>query len=201
MMPLIASSSNAIWTGVKSNSGTIEAIAAVLNLLLVIFFFFRERRDYSDRENARIQGEAYDKWYNLLVRERAIDALDDYYDSIEKIVSNNNSRNNQITFDYVDDIQRIKEIFAKNKRIFVPILSFFDENLKSSVWKRIQESHDQILIKYEEYALGNDSSKNKIFEIINETKTSTYKDLYEYDKTRLKESVNYKKRKKDISPS
>lgn len=43
MILLIASPSNAMWNGIAENSGAIEAIAAVLNLALVIVFFFRDK--------------------------------------------------------------------------------------------------------------------------------------------------------------
>lgn len=86
-MLLTASSSNALGNGISDISGVIEAIAAVFNLLLVVYFFFKDKKEFRKRENVRIKEQTYGSWYNLLVRERLLESLDDYFNKIEKIIT------------------------------------------------------------------------------------------------------------------
>ena len=88
----------------------------------------------------------------------------------------------------ISGINEIKNIISRNKRIFIPILALFSEELKQDVWNTLQESNDQILSEYEQFMYGK-QSKNTIYEIINETKTTTYKKLYEYNLKKLREII------------
>ena len=62
MMLLTASPSNGSWNNVVNISGTIEAIAAILNILLVVYFFLKDKEEFRERERERIKEQAYDKW-------------------------------------------------------------------------------------------------------------------------------------------
>ena len=187
-MLLTASPSNGSWNNVVNISGTIEAIAAILNILLVVYFFLRDKQEFRDREKERIKEQAYDKWYNLLVLERMLETLDIFFKDIESVVSRSKQGNGIEMVELISGINEIKNIISRNKRIFIPILALFSEELKQDVWNTLQESNDQILSEYEQFMYGK-QSKNTIYEIINETKTTTYKKLYEYNLKKLREII------------
>lgn len=187
-MLLTASPSNAFWSNIVNNSGAIEAIAAILNILLVVYFFLRDKQEFRDREKERIKEQAYDKWYNLLVLERMLETLDIFFKDIESVVSRSKQGNGIEMVELISGINEIKNIISRNKRIFIPILALFSEELKQDVWNTLQESNDQILSEYEQFMYGK-QSKNTIYEIINETKTTTYKKLYEYNLKKIREII------------
>ena len=187
-MLLTASPSNAFWSNIVNNSGAIEAIAAILNILLVVYFFLRDKQEFRDREKERIKEQAYDKWYNLLVLERMLETLDIFFKDIESVVSRSKQGNGIEMVELISGINEIKNIISRNKRIFIPILALFSEELKQDVWNTLQESNDQILSEYEQFMYGK-QSKNTIYAIINETKTTTYKKLYEYNLKKLREII------------
>ena len=187
-MLLTASPSNGSWNNVVNISGTIEAIAAILNILLVVYFFLRDKQEFRDREKERIKEQAYDKWYNLLVLERMLETLDIFFKDIEFVVSSSKQGNGIDMVELLSGVNEIKDIISRNKRIFIPILALFSEELKQDVWNTLQESNDQILSEYEQFMYGK-QSKNTIYEIINETKTTTYKKLYEYNLKKLREII------------
>lgn len=192
-MLLTASPSNGSWNNVVNISGTIEAIAAILNILLVVYFFLRDKQEFRDREKERIKEQAYDKWYNLLVLERMLETLDIFFKDIEFVVSSSKQGNGIDMVELLSGVNEIKDIISRNKRIFIPILALFSEELKQDVWNTLQESNDQILSEYEQFIYGK-QSKNTIYEIINETKTTTYKKLYEYNLKKLREIIEDEKK-------
>lgn len=83
-MLLTASASNASF--VSEIAGVIEAIVAVINLLLVLGFFFEERKEYHRREAIRVREENYATWYRFLVIEKLVPELDEYYKQVSKII-------------------------------------------------------------------------------------------------------------------
>ena len=85
-------------------------------------------------------------------------------------------------------IERVKNIFNQKKRILLPTLELFSNDLKTSVWALFQENHDQILNEIEKIFV-NSQSNNKALELINETKLHIYKELYEFDLNKLNEIV------------
>lgn len=192
-MLLTASPSNGSWNNVVNISGTIEAIAAILNILLVVYFFLKDKEEFRERERERIKEQAYDKWYNLLVLERMLETLDIFFKDIEFVVSSSKQGNGIDMVELLSGVNEIKDIISRNKRIFIPILALFSEELKQDVWNTLQESNDQILSEYEQFIYGK-QSKNTIYEIINETKTTTYKKLYEYNLKKLREIIEDEKK-------
>lgn len=193
MMLLTASPSNGSWNNVVNISGTIEAIAAILNILLVVYFFLKDKEEFRERERERIKEQAYDKWYNLLVLERMLETLDIFFKDIEFVVSSSKQGNGIDMVELLSGVNEIKDIISRNKRIFIPILALFSEELKQDVWNTLQESNDQILSEYEQFIYGK-QSKNTIYEIINETKTTTYKKLYEYNLKKIREIIEDEKK-------
>lgn len=117
-----------------------------------------------------------------------LETLDIFFKDIESVVSRSKQGNGIEMVELISGINEIKNIISRNKRIFIPILALFSEELKQDVWNTLQESNDQILSEYEQFMYGK-QSKNTIYEIINETKTTTYKKLYEYNLKKLREII------------
>lgn len=174
--------------------GAVEAIAAVLNLLLVIIFFYRDKEESRKREAARIEEDSYIKWYSALVLDRLLKQIDSYFDDIEYIVRGINVSSNGLNLDELtENTGKLKDCLYDNKRVIIPVLALFDRELMNSVLGEIIENHDNILTASEDIQNGR-GSKNRIYEMINVTKSSTYKKLYEYDMKHLKTWENDKAR-------
>jgi hypothetical protein len=200
MMLSMASSSNSIIGNFSASSDTLVAIAGILtaitsvvNLILVIFFFFRERTENYNKEKNRVKEENYVNWYRLLVIERLIKEMDIFFEELTKIIMEISEKS--ILGDKLQEnlllsqvIERVKNIFNQKKRILLPTLELFSNDLKTSVWTLFQENHDQILNEIEKIFV-NSQSNNKALELINETKLHIYKELYEFDLNKLNEIV------------
>lgn len=196
----MASSSNSIIGNFSASSDTLVAIAGILtaitsvvNLILVIFFFFRERTENYNKEKNRVKEENYVNWYRLLVIERLIKEMDIFFEELTKIIMEISEKS--ILGDKLQEnlllsqvIERVKNIFNQKKRILLPTLELFSNDLKTSVWALFQENHDQILNEIEKIFV-NSQSNNKALELINETKLHIYKELYEFDLNKLNEIV------------
>lgn len=196
----MASSSNSIIGNFSASSDTLVAIAGILtaitsvvNLILVIFFFFRERTENYNKEKNRVKEENYVNWYRLLVIERLIKEMDIFFEELTKIIMEISEKS--ILGDKLQEnlllsqvIERVKNIFNQKKRILLPTLELFSNDLKTSVWTLFQENHDQILNEIEKIFV-NSQSNNKALELINETKLHIYKELYEFDLNKLNEIV------------
>ena len=187
MMLSIASPGNAFCDMFDSGVGAVEAIAAVLNLALVIYFFFRDKKEFREKEDKRIKEQVHYAWYDALIRERLLNTIDDYFDSVESVITKDGVGQER----FLEDIRDIKNIFNRYKRLVFPTLILFSDELKKSVWGLIQENHDQILNEYEKSHYDGEIS-NKIFELINETKTKVYKELYDYDINKLEDIIKNK---------
>ena len=200
MMLSMASSSNSIIGNFSASSDTLVAIAGILtaitsvvNLILVIFFFFRERTENYNKEKNRVKEENYVNWYRLLVIERLIKEMDIFFEELTKIIMEIYEKSilgeklqENLLLSQV--IERVKNIFNQKKRILLPTLELFSNDLKTSVWTLFQENHDQILNEIEKIFV-NSQSNNKALELINETKLHIYKELYEFDLNKLNEIV------------
>lgn len=201
-MLLMASSSNAIYrindmihpihSILSENSGIIEAMAAIANLVLVVWIFFREKKDIDKRELKRIEEVAYDKWFDLLVRDRVVNAIEKYFQEIkttvdEIVLSNKNSDAIICRM----QIEPIKNSFNVCKRIVNPILLMFDDKLKSDIWEILQEGNDTILEQCEKY-LSKIITLDTVYETIQNNESEIIKKIFDFDKKRLEQIVNRK---------
>lgn len=144
MILLIASPSNTVtnsFLAVSDLSGIIEAAAAVINLAFIMFFFFKERKETRGRERTRIREERHVNWYKLLVLERLLAELDEYFEYIVQLLiqvkQNEETINIGVASEKIEAVK--KKVFTK-KRILLPTLGLFDDELKKEVWRIFQEN-------------------------------------------------------------
>ena len=88
-----------------------------------------------------------------------LETLDIFFKDIEFVVSSSKQGNGIDMVELLSGVNEIKDIISRNKRIFIPILALFSEELKQDVWNTLQESNDQILSEYEQFIYGKQSKK------------------------------------------
>lgn len=191
MIQSMASASNALYDTLSEASGIIEAIAAIVNLVIVIFFFVWEKRDNFKREKARVKEENYLDWYRLLVVERLIKDIDAFFEDVTRQIMDVAQKHTGCdpidqTIYLSDIIDKVKSDFSQKKRILIPTLDLFSSDLKKKVWSLFQENMDQVLDEIEKMIVGSGSS-DRALGLLSETKVHIYKELYEFDLKRLNE--------------
>lgn len=172
MMLLTASSSS--WAygngcSISDLSGVIEAVAAVFNLVLVIYFFIWEHKDYRRREQIRIQEETYSSWYRLFVEERLIVEIDNYFNKIVEVLPLNISKQDAVMDigELSNIIDQIKSDMIQKKRILIPTLDLFSKEFRRHVLEIFQVGHEEILQKIEKIYYGQ-ATKDEVLEFLNE---------------------------------
>ncbi len=189
-MLLMASPSSVAAGGfsISEVSGVIEALAAIVNLALVIGFFVWERRDYRIGEQKRLREETYSSWYRLLVEERLIVEIDEYFNKVVELLPADGFKTDAVANITVLQkiIDQIKAESSQKKRILIPTLDLFDKDFRKSVWGIFQDTHEKILQKIEEMS-HQQTSEEDLLEFINESKAKLYSELYNFNLKKIKE--------------
>lgn len=144
----------------------IQAICAVLNIIL-LYYFTKSEWEHS-KEKEKIEKKKV--WYDKIIAERIMKLLEEYFEKSENILKSN--------IDKQEMLLNIKECYRSYKRIIMPLIEIFSKDLRSNVFKLLEEYNDVLLKEAEKDCRQMTFMCEKT---INEKKSSIYKELYSYD--------------------
>ena len=161
-------------------AAAIQAIASVINLILVIGFFIVERR--SGREN--IQKDKKEFWYRQTILERGLDTLNKSFTQIDNILQNANKYNTEISDKnerYIRElINEVKtQIFVMKREVLV-YTKLFDCIFYKSIKESMENLEDSVTVGIEECYLAREDTGDILYEL-NNYKYKILSELYKYD--------------------
>ena len=161
-------------------AAAIQAIASVINLILVIGFFIVERR--SGREN--IQKDKKEFWYRQTILERGLDTLNKSFTQIDNILQNANKYNTEISDKnerYIRElINEVKTQISVMKREVLVYTKLFDCIFYKSIKESMENLEDSVTVGIEECYLAREDTGDILYEL-NNYKYKILSELYKYD--------------------
>ena len=161
-------------------AAAIQAIASVINLILVIGFFIVEKR--TGRENNEKDKKEF--WYRQTILERGLDTLNKSFTQIDNILQNANKYNTEISDEnerYIREfINEVKTQISVMKREVLVYTKLFDRTFYKSIKESMENLEDSVTVGIEECYFAREDTGDILYEL-NNYKYKILSELYKYD--------------------
>lgn len=166
---------------IQNASSIIQAIASVVNLVIIVIFFIYERKELS----RDMKTERREYWYRQTILSRGIEDVEKGFSEIEKLLSDIDRLDRYNVYTNHEDtvkgiIAKIKKQISIIKKVLLVYTKLFDDVLSKDIKFIFENMEDTIICDIEvnfKAKLKNDS----LFYEISDYKYKIYDRLYRYD--------------------
>ena len=160
----------------------IEAVCAIGNIILLIYFTTKEWKHTEQSDRRRKQEEErlsilqrQNLWYDKIVIERIITYLLEYFDGVGIEIAKGKFQTDQ---DKRNSVEWLRDENRRYKRLIIPCLEIFSHDLARSMNRSLQEYCDILISEIDDNRANYSADFHRR---INDKQADILKQIYEYD--------------------